>query len=206
VYIWECIQFLCRYYSRLMVVTFIDYRFAWLLDMGMLCIEFFQIKFMFLSNSSNCIIVVLLTNVETLMTCMCFMMLYNLFMSRQTGVCDSDYISIKIKIRTYKKYMFWNYRCVVGVFSPLYTRRPNSSQMFSIGLKRLYSALVARPQRGYGVLDDPTALSQRPWSALCKRQAAALSLCMFKIIAAALRSRRLHSAHTALLANAQRAT
>jgi len=44
----------------------------------MLCIEFFQIKIMFFSNSSSCIIVVLLTNVETLMTCMCLMMLYNL--------------------------------------------------------------------------------------------------------------------------------
>jgi len=82
-------------------------------------------------------------------------------MSRQTGVCYSDYISIRLKIRTYIKYMFLNNRCVVGVF-PLYTRRPISSLMFSIGLKRLYSAHVARPQRAYDVLEDPTALSRRP--------------------------------------------
>jgi len=55
--------------------------------------------------------------------------------------------------------------------------------------RRLYDVHVVRPQRGHGALEDPTALPQRLHRALsntlCKRQAAALSLCMFKINAAA---------------------
>ena len=70
---------------------------------------------------------------------------------------------------------------------------------------RLYCVHAARPQRAHDALEDPTALPQRPHSALsntpCKRQAA----CMFKINAAAWRSMRKHSVFTALLATAKRA-
>jgi len=42
--------------------------------------------------------------------------------------------------------------------------------------RRLYSVYAARPPRAHGALEDPTALPQRPHSALsntlCKRQAA----------------------------------
>jgi len=55
--------------------------------------------------------------------------------------------------------------------------------------KHLHSAHAARPQRAKGALEDPTTLPQRPKPALC--------LSMFKIIAAAWRSLRWHSAHTA---------
>jgi len=68
---------------------------------------------------------------------------------------------------------------------------------------------MARPQRAHGALEDPTVSPQRPHSALfntlCKRQAAVF-FSMFKINAAACRSRRLHSVFTALLATAQRAS
>jgi len=67
--------------------------------------------------------------------------------------------------------------------------------------RRLYSVHTARPQRAHGVLEDHTPLPQRLHSALsstlCKRQAAAFVLSMFKINAAAWRSMRLHSVFTA---------
>ena len=71
--------------------------------------------------------------------------------------------------------------------------------------QRPHRAHAAHIQRAHGALEDPTALLERPHSALCKRQAAAFSLCMFKIIAAALRIRRWHSARIALLVTAHRA-
>jgi len=63
--------------------------------------------------------------------------------------------------------------------------------------RRLYSVHATRPQRAYGALEDPTALPPRPYSALCKRQAAVFVLSMFKINAAAWRSMRLDSVFTA---------
>jgi len=76
--------------------------------------------------------------------------------------------------------------------------------------RRLYSVHAARLQRAHGALEDPTALPQPPYSALfntlCKRQTAAFVLSMFKINAAAWRSRRFHSSiSTGLLVNAHRA-
>ena len=91
----------------------------------------------------------------------------------------------------------------------------NALQKANTGFTRcLCNVHAARPQRAHGVLEDPTALPQRPHSALsntlCKRQAVAFVLNMFKINAAAWRSRRLyverlHCVSTALLATAQRA-
>ena len=76
--------------------------------------------------------------------------------------------------------------------------------------RRLYSVHTARPQRAHGVLKDLTSLPQRLHSALsntlCKRQAAAFVLSMFKINAAAWSSMRLHSVFTALLATTQHAS
>jgi len=67
--------------------------------------------------------------------------------------------------------------------------------------RRLYSVNAARQQRAHGVLKEPTALPQRPHSALsntlCKRQAVAFVLNMFKINAAAWRFMRLYSVFTA---------
>jgi len=64
-----------------------------------------------------------------------------------------------------------------------------------------------RTPRAYGTLKDPTALPQCPHSELsnmiCKCQAVAFVLSMFKINAAAQRFKRLHSLYTALLATAQ---
>jgi len=72
-----------------------------------------------------------------------------------------------------------------------------------------YKTDTASPQRACGSIEHPTSLPQSPKSALssaqCKRQTAALSLCMFKLIAAAWRSMQWHSAYIALLATAQRA-
>ena len=63
--------------------------------------------------------------------------------------------------------------------------------------RRLYSVQTAHPQRAHGAQEDPTALPQRPHSALsntlCKNQAAAFVFSIFKINAATWRSRRLHS-------------
>jgi len=60
---------------------------------------------------------------------------------------------------------------------------------------------AAPPQCAHGTLEKLTALPQRSRSALfntlCKRQAAAFIWSMLKTNAAAWRSRRLHSAHTA---------
>jgi len=71
------------------------------------------------------------------------------------------------------------------------------------------TAARGAPTTRHGTLEDPTALLQRSHSArsntLCKRQPAAFVLSISKTNAAAWRSRRLHSAHTALLATAQRA-
>jgi len=67
--------------------------------------------------------------------------------------------------------------------------------------RRLYSMHAAHPQPANGALEDPTALPQRPLSAmsntLCKRQAAAFVLSMSKMNAAAWRWRRLRSVFTA---------
>jgi len=78
----------------------------------------------------------------------------------------------------------------------------NALQKANTGFKRrLCNVHAARQQRAHGVLKDPTALPQRPHSALsntlCKRQAVAFVLNMFKINAAAWRSRRLYSVFTA---------
>jgi len=66
--------------------------------------------------------------------------------------------------------------------------------------RRLYRVQAARPQRAHVALEDPTALPQHPNSALsntlCKRQAAAFVLSMFKTNAAAWRTMRLHSVFT----------
>jgi len=80
-------------------------------------------------------------------------------------------------------------------------------------IPNLHGVFTACTRRGHNaskaLYEDPTALSQRPHSALsntlCKRQAAAFILSRLRINTAAWRSRRLHSAHTALLATAQRA-
>jgi len=61
--------------------------------------------------------------------------------------------------------------------------------------QRFYGAHAVRPKRAHGALEDPTAMPHRPHGALCKRQAATLSLSMFKIIAAVWRSVRWHSVH-----------
>jgi len=75
--------------------------------------------------------------------------------------------------------------------------------------RRFYSVHASCPQGTHGALEDPTALPQRPHSTLsntlCKRQAVAFVLSMFKINATAWRPRQLHSISTALLAIAQRA-
>ena len=72
------------------------------------------------------------------------------------------------------KYMY-NYQTV------LQTPPPNTSIT-----QRFHSAHAVRPQRSHDALENPIALSHRPHSALssqhCKRQAAAFSLGMFKII------------------------
>ena len=70
--------------------------------------------------------------------------------------------------------------------------------------QRLYSmhvvSLLTHPHRIHGALEDPIVLSQRPHSALsytlCKRRATLLKIYTT--------TWRLHSAHTALLATAQR--
>ena len=58
----------------------------------------------------------------------------------------------------------------------------------------IYSVHATRPQRAHGALEDTTALPQRPHSALFntlyKRQAGAGVMRVFKINAAAWRSRR----------------
>jgi len=97
------------------------------------------------------------------------------------------------------------------------TNTPNgkTTMHFNTNLKykntnncKVYGVHAARPQRAHGALEDPTTLPQRCHSvlsnSLCKRQAAAFVLSMFKISAAAWRSRRLHSVSTALLAFARR--
>jgi len=47
--------------------------------------------------------------------------------------------------------------------------------------KILVCTACTRSQRAHGALEYPTALQQRPHSALCKRQAAAFVLSMFEI-------------------------
>jgi len=75
--------------------------------------------------------------------------------------------------------------------------------------RRLYSMHAARPQRAHSTLEDPTALPQcchnALFNTLCKRQAVPFISSMLKTNAAAWRSKRSHSAHTALVATAQRA-
>jgi len=77
--------------------------------------------------------------------------------------------------------------------------------------RRLYSVHTTRPQRAYGALEDPTALLQRPHSALsntlCKRQPRCFEHVLNKSrrIAIYAVAQRLHSVSTALLATAQRA-
>jgi len=55
--------------------------------------------------------------------------------------------------------------------------------------RRLYSVHAARPQRAHRALENPTSMLQRPHSALCntlcKRQAVAFVLSIFKINVAA---------------------
>jgi len=87
-----------------------------------------------------------------------------------------------IYFNTFYDYLFY-YQCA------LQTPTPNAE--FT---RRLYS-VTTRPQRCHSVLSNT----------LWKRQAAAFVLSMFKINAAAWRSRRLHSVCTALLAFAQHA-
>ena len=75
----------------------------------------------------------------------------------------------------------------------------NALQTLSTGFTRcLYSMHAARPQHTHSALEDPTALPQRPHSALsntlCKRQAVAFVLSIIKI---AWCSGRLHSIFTA---------
>jgi len=61
--------------------------------------------------------------------------------------------------------------------------------------QRFYSVHSAPPQCAHGAVEDPTALPQRPHSALSnmmyKRQAAAFLLCMFMIYTDAWRSRQI---------------
>jgi len=68
-------------------------------------------------------------------------------------------------------------------------------------LQGVCTACTRRPQRANGALEDATVLPQRPHcelsNTLCKRQAAACVFSIFKINAAAWRSRRLNSVFTA---------
>jgi len=88
----------------------------------------------------------------------------------------------------------------------LHCKRPTPNAEFT---QRLYSVHTARSQRAHDALEDPIALPQRCHSVLSntlwKRQAAAFVLSMFRVNAAAWRSRRLYSVSTALLTFAQRA-
>jgi len=59
--------------------------------------------------------------------------------------------------------------------------------------RRLYSEHAARSQRAIGALEDPQRCHSVLSNTLWKRQAVAFVLSMFKVNAAAWRSRRLHN-------------